>query len=175
MDIGTRIKKVRMNLNMTQTEFAARIGSVQNTITGYENGRRNPSAPVIALICREFNVNEEWLRTGYGDMFLPVDRHNEISKFINQLMQEEKDSFKNRLISILADLSTEEWEFLEHRLKQLYEGKNIAGKATPTEIHNQTTEDLEAEYKKTISSSSRNTSFTASNTTDGKENKKAIG
>lgn len=175
MSIGERIKKVRMNLNMTQTEFATRIGSVQNTITGYESGRRNPSAPVIALICREFNVNEEWLRTGEGDMFLPANRRDEISKFMSQLMQEEKDSFKNRLISILADLSTEEWEFLEHRLKQLYEGKNIGSNTFPTEIHNQTTEELEAEYKKTISSSAQNTSFTASNTTDGKESKKAIG
>ena len=173
--MNERLKKLRKALDLTQQEFATRVGSKRNTIAKYETNTNIPSAAVISLICREFNVNEEWLRTGYGDMFLPVDRHNEISKFINQLMQEEKDSFKNRLISILADLSTEEWEFLEHRLKQLYEGKNIAGKATPTEIHNQTTEDLEAEYKKTISSSARNTSFTASNTTDGKENKKAIG
>lgn len=57
---------------MTQAEFASRIGSVQNTITGYESGRRNPSAPVIALICKEFNVNEEWLRTGKGEMFNPA-------------------------------------------------------------------------------------------------------
>lgn len=173
--MNERLKKLRKALDLTQQEFATRVGSKRNTIAKYETNTNLPSAAVISLICREFNVNEEWLRTGYGDMFLPVDRHNEISKFINQLMQEEKDSFKNRLISILADLSTEEWEFLEHRLKQLYEGKNIAGKATPTEIHNQTTEDLEAEYKKTISSSARNTSFTALNTTDVKESKKAIG
>lgn len=173
--MNERLKKLRKALDLTQQEFATRVGSKRNTIAKYETNTNIPSAAVISLICREFNVNEEWLRTGYGDMFLPVDRHNEISKFINQLMQEEKDSFKNRLISILADLSTEEWEFLEHRLKQLYEGKNIAGKATPTEIHNQTTEDLEAEYKKTISSSARNTSFTALNTTDVKESKKAIG
>lgn len=70
MDIGSRIKKLRKELDLTQTEFATRIGSVQNTVTGYESGRRNPSAPVISLICREFNVREEWLRDGKGDMFL---------------------------------------------------------------------------------------------------------
>lgn len=69
MNIGNRIKRIRRELNLTQTEFAARIGSVQNTVTGYENGRRNPSSPVISLICREFNVNEQWLRTGEGEMF----------------------------------------------------------------------------------------------------------
>ena len=69
MDIGSRIKKLRKELDLTQSEFASRIGSVQNTVTGYESGRRSPSAPVISLICREFNINEEWLRNGTGEMF----------------------------------------------------------------------------------------------------------
>lgn len=56
---------------MTQTEFANRIGSVQNTITRYETNNRKPSASVIALICREFDVREEWLRNGEGEMFKP--------------------------------------------------------------------------------------------------------
>lgn len=125
MTIGERIKKIRRQLDMTQSEFASRIGSVQNTITGYESGRRNPSSPVIALICREFNVNEEWLKYGRGgdeNMFLSVSRYDEISKFTRRLLADEEDSFKNRLIAVLADLSLEEWEFLEKRLKQLFEG-----------------------------------------------------
>lgn len=72
MNIGERIKKIRKELNMTQAEFATRIGSVQNTVTGYESGRRNPSSLVLALICREFNIREDWLRNGDGEMFLPV-------------------------------------------------------------------------------------------------------
>ena len=66
-----RLKQLRRALDLTQTEFAQRIGTVQNTITGYENGRRNPSGPVISAICKEFNVNENWLRNGTGEMFLP--------------------------------------------------------------------------------------------------------
>ena len=69
MELGSRIKRLRKELDLTQAEFAARIGSVQNTVTGYESGRRNPSTPVISLICREFNVREEWLRDGTGEMF----------------------------------------------------------------------------------------------------------
>lgn len=69
MTIGERIRKIRKELDLTQAAFAARIGSVQNSVTGYENGRRNPSQPVISLICSEFNVNEEWLKTGAGEMF----------------------------------------------------------------------------------------------------------
>ena len=66
-----RLKQLRKALDLTQTEFAERIGTVQNTITGYESGRRKPSGPVISAICKEFNVNEEWLRTGSGEMFAP--------------------------------------------------------------------------------------------------------
>lgn len=72
MTIGSRIKKIRKELDLTQAAFAARIGSVQNSVTGYENGRRNPSQPVISLICSEFNVNKEWLETGEGEMFNPA-------------------------------------------------------------------------------------------------------
>ena len=88
MTIGDRLRQLRKKLDLTQEAFASRIGSVQNTITGYENGRRNPSAPVISLICREFGVNEDWLRNGTGgpdNMFVPesVDELNDLSKKYN--------------------------------------------------------------------------------------------
>lgn len=83
MNIGNRIKRIRKELDLTQAEFAAKIGSVQNTVTGYENGRRNPSAPVIALICEKFNVREEWLRTGEGEIFKPAP-----SDVLDQLARE---------------------------------------------------------------------------------------
>lgn len=142
-----RIKKIRKSLDLTQQEFAGRIGIKRNTIANYETGRNDPVDSVVSLICREFNVNENWLRTGKGEMFLSANRRDEISKFINQLLHEDNDSFKNRLISILADLSVEEWEFLEHRLKQLYEGK-AAAVTNSAESHEPTTEELEAEHKK---------------------------
>lgn len=64
-----RIKKLRKALDLTQQEFADRIGVKRNTIANYETGRNNPVDSIISLICREFNVNEEWLRTGNGEMF----------------------------------------------------------------------------------------------------------
>lgn len=71
--MNKRLKELRKTLKLTQEEFGKRIGSVQNTITGYESGRRTPSDPVIFSICREFNVNENWLRTGEGQMFLEIN------------------------------------------------------------------------------------------------------
>ena len=69
--MNERIKKLRKVLDLTQQEFADKIGVKRNTIATYEIGRNVPLDAVIVLICREFNVSETWLRTGEGDMFLP--------------------------------------------------------------------------------------------------------
>lgn len=66
-----RIRKIRRDLDLTQQEFADRIGIKRNTIANYETGRNEPIDSVVSLICREFGVNEEWLRSGTGEMFAP--------------------------------------------------------------------------------------------------------
>ena len=68
--IGERIKKLRKGLDLTQQEFANRIGIKRNTIAKYETKRGEPIDAVISLICREFNVSERWLRAGEGEMFI---------------------------------------------------------------------------------------------------------
>jgi transcriptional regulator with XRE-family HTH domain len=117
--VNERLKKLRKALDLTQQEFADRIGSKRNTVAKYETEVNTPSAAVVSLICREFNVSEEWLRNGTGEMFLPTDRNADIARLTKQLLDEESDSFKNRLISILANLSIEEWQYLEKRAKEL--------------------------------------------------------
>lgn len=71
MTINERIKVLRNELNLTQTEFADRLGLSQNAIARYESGDRNPGGQTIKSICREFNVNVLWLENGEGEMFLP--------------------------------------------------------------------------------------------------------
>ena len=68
--MNERLRRLRKTLGITQQEFAAKIGIKRNTIATYESGRNEPIDAVVSLICREFNVNEEWLRNGKGDMFL---------------------------------------------------------------------------------------------------------
>lgn len=68
--MNERIKKLRKALDLTQQEFGSRIGMKQNTIALIESGR-NTSDQTIFSICREFSVNENWLRTGNGEMFKP--------------------------------------------------------------------------------------------------------
>ena len=71
--MNERIKKLRKTLNLTQQSFAERIGTTQNNIANYESGRRNPSGAAINNICKEFSVNETWLKTGNGEMFKEKD------------------------------------------------------------------------------------------------------
>ena len=67
--MNERIKKLRKVLDLTQQEFGERLGIKRNTIATYESGRNEPIDAVVSLICKEFNVNEEWLRDGIGEMF----------------------------------------------------------------------------------------------------------
>lgn len=69
--MNERIKKLRKSLDLTQQKFADSIGMKRNTVANYETGKCEPSNSVISLICKGFNVNEEWLRTGKGEMFEP--------------------------------------------------------------------------------------------------------
>ena len=117
--MNERLKKLRKALDLTQQEFADRIGIKRNSFANYETGRNTPIDAIIISICREFNVSEDWLRDGIGDMFLPTDRNADIAKLTKQLLNEESDSFKNRFVSMLANLTVEEWEFLERKAKEL--------------------------------------------------------
>lgn len=111
--MNKRIKQLRKELGLTQQQFADRLSLKRNTIATYEQGKINPSDVSVSLICREFNVNETWLRDGSGDMFKSNDRYTDIARLTTQLLNEETDSFKNRFISMLANLNSDEWEVLE--------------------------------------------------------------
>ena len=66
--MNERIRILRKSLKLSQTAFGKRLGLKQTTIAGYETGGRIPNDAVISLLCREFSINESWLRTGNGDM-----------------------------------------------------------------------------------------------------------
>lgn len=72
LQINDRIKELRKALHLTQAAFGERISIKQNSVALLESKYRNPSAQTISAICREFRVNEEWLRTGAGEMFVPT-------------------------------------------------------------------------------------------------------
>lgn len=119
--MGERIKELRKALGLTQQEFADKLRIKRNTIAKYETNRGEPVDAVFALIAREFNVNETWLRTGEGEMFVPVSRDEQIASFMGELLHEES-SFKYRFISMLSRLGENEWAVLEQKAKELVSG-----------------------------------------------------
>lgn len=66
--MNKRIKTIRENLGMTQDAFAESIGIKRNSLSLIELGKRNPGDRTISDICEKFNINEEWLRTGNGNI-----------------------------------------------------------------------------------------------------------
>ena len=111
--MNKRISLVRKQKGLNQDDFADQLGLTKNFISLIETGKREPSDRTVKDICREFCVNETWLRTGEGEMFLDVSREEEIADLTNKLLSEESDSFKNRLISALARLTDEQWDLFE--------------------------------------------------------------
>lgn len=86
--MNERIKELRKLLNLNQTEFGNKIGVKQGTVTGYETGNRYPTDAVILSICREFEVNENWLRTGEGEMFERLTDQQKVMKYAALLLKD---------------------------------------------------------------------------------------
>lgn len=123
MTQGERVREIRKALGLTLEKFGNEIGLKKNSISQIENGVNELTEANLMAICREnWNnklVNEEWLRNGEGEMFLPITRDDEIAKLTADLFKEEEDSFKTRLILTLSKLDESEWAVLEKIAKEL--------------------------------------------------------
>lgn len=117
--MNERIRKLRRHLDMTQQEFADRLGVKRGAIANYELGRNEPIDAVISLICREFNVNEEWLRTGTGEMFVELDKEDLLMEWAGRVLGNRSSSFKKNFVKMLMSLTEDEWELLERKAKEL--------------------------------------------------------
>lgn len=101
MSINERIKQVRQKLALTQNKFATRIAISTSYLAGMELGNKKVNDRTIRLICMEFNIDEEWLRTGIGSMFNETADAN-IAK-INSLFRELSPQYKRcALIQLTA-------------------------------------------------------------------------
>lgn len=114
-----RIKQIRNTVGMNQTDFAKRLSVSRSAICKIESGENSPSEQTINLICREFNVNETWLRTGEGEPFKKRTNNQEIMSFTNDIMEEIDDAFKKRFVRALSKLNTSDWETIEKFINEL--------------------------------------------------------
>lgn len=111
--LNERVKQLRKALDLTLEKFGEKLGVKKSAISLIENGERNLTDQMVKSICREFDVNEEWLRNGTGSMFIERTRDEEIAKFIGTIQSVEDDSFMKKFISMLAKLDESEWVLLE--------------------------------------------------------------
>ena len=116
MSAGSRIKELRNFLDLTQQQFADRLGIQRGIIGKYEVDVSAPSDAVISLICREFNVREAWLRDGKGDMLEVKPRAEELGELVRKLLSDRPESFRSRLITSLLRFEPDspEWQILEN-------------------------------------------------------------
>ena len=113
-----RIKMIRKNAQLTQADFGERIHVKGNTIANYECGLRTPSDAIIAAICREFNIREEWLRNGEDPMHPVRSRQEELMFRVGQAMAEGNKK-RLALLSLGLELSPQQVDFLADLALQL--------------------------------------------------------
>jgi transcriptional regulator with XRE-family HTH domain len=111
--MNERIKRIRNSLNISQTDFAQKLSISRSAVCKMESGENYPSEQTIKLMCSEFSVNEEWLRTGKGEMFIEKSKDEQIAEMLADIQTGGEDTFKHRLVSALSKLNKEDWESLE--------------------------------------------------------------
>lgn len=99
-----RIKLLRKKLGLTQEKFGEKIGLKKNSISQIENGVNSLTEQLLLSICREFNVSEEWLRYGTGEMFNPIPEEDEVALYVGELLQPD-NPFADLIVEIMRTYS----------------------------------------------------------------------
>ena len=110
--MNERIKELRKTLGLSQEAFAERLGLKGSAVSHLESGRRNVTTQNINAICREFGVNEEWLRTGNGSMFEEMSRAEKAAQIVGAALGSGDEFILNTFIA-LGQLSPNEWELIK--------------------------------------------------------------
>ena len=124
MTEGERIKLLRSELSktgekMTLEKFGSKLGVGKSAISDIERGRNSLSDQMAKAICREFNVREEWLRTGEGEMFVQLDVEDELTQWAEKVFSGENVDFRKRFVRLLSKLNDSAWVKLEEYARML--------------------------------------------------------
>ncbi|MDR2022286.1 MAG: helix-turn-helix domain-containing protein [Hungatella sp.] len=158
--MNNRIKEVRKKIGLSQEEFGKRLRVTKTSISKIESGINNPSDQTIKLICSEFNVNEEWLRTGAGgqdNMFLSED-----VKYLQNIgkLGTEKNDFKKFCLNMIMGLPDEYWDYIYKEFKKFDKENSEETPDVSQPVRNPLFEGLPSEveaYKMYKTNKSRNT------------------
>lgn len=131
INLKERIKALRKTLGLTQQEFADRVGLKRNSLANYETGRNTPMDAVMKSICREFNVNETWLRTGNGEMFNEMDSMDIAFNRFGHIMgnaSNQKKAVLAALVEMMYYFPDDKWDYVYKQFENcLNEAHNKPG------------------------------------------------
>ncbi|MDO4451353.1 MAG: helix-turn-helix transcriptional regulator [Lachnospiraceae bacterium] len=125
--IGKRIEILRKDLGLSRRAFGEKLSVTESVIVNIEYDRLkrpNQKDSLYKLICNEFNVDENWLLTGEGEMYIEVDRENQLMIWAADVLKDESDSFRRRFVKALSELGEEEWELIEKFALKLLNREN---------------------------------------------------
>ena len=110
--MNERVKELRKALGLTLDKFGDRIGVGKSAISKIERGENGVSDQMLKSICREFNVNENWLRTGEGDMFVQLSRDERVADIVKKALASD-DEFVINTFTALGQLTPAEWNLVK--------------------------------------------------------------
>ncbi len=115
-----RIKKIRTKYQLNQEDFGKKIGIGKTSVSKLESGENNPSEQTILLICKEFGVNEIWLRTGEGNddnMFTKLSEDDRFSISLGKLSKSD-NKFIHNALNTLAETEPEKLKVIEEFMRK---------------------------------------------------------
>ena len=125
MTQGERVNEVRKKSQLTMDQFGERLGVTKTAISYVVNGKRNLTEQMLKSICREFSVDEEWLRTGDGDMPQKLSEEEEVAALVSDLLEDGRDNpFFGIILEIVQtynELSPASQKVLQEASKKLVE------------------------------------------------------
>lgn len=121
--MNERLKIIRKEQKLSQKAFAESLNLSENFVYMIEKSERVPSDRTIKDVCRLYNVNEEWLRTGVGDPYQERTRNQQIADFLNDVMEADANNIKKRLIVALSQLDQKDWDLLADIASKLAESE----------------------------------------------------
>ena len=119
--MNSRIKMIRQNEGLTQSQFADKIGLSRNYVAMIEIGQREPSDRTISDICRIFDIQEDWLRYGLEPMRAAKSREEEIADLVGSALTGSSE-FKKSVIRMICSRTDEELKALEAALQAVDDG-----------------------------------------------------
>ncbi len=125
----------RNGRRVSQDTFVEGLGIKKSALSLIESGRNSLSDSVRLLICNKYNVREEWLRDGSGDVFVEKSVEDELTDLAEKVMADTPDSFRRRFVTMLAKLTDDQWKLLSEMESMLLSSAAGSDKDSAAQLH----------------------------------------